>query len=373
MSYIIRPLISYNLPTRQAIKMMSISPDNMPVGSYIFANHWFPGDIDLREVTEFKESLDDALNDIIHKIKMIVNNLNKPNDDYYYSEFKAGFDPAFDIDVYKLDPKQLINKIYELYKNQIITNQDFYNLSDLLSISSMNEIYDELSNFFLVKKILRWTTEDIMRGYKNLSGNRHITLKQALQDPTIVKIDGYAWLNNRFVEISNFLILIIEDENGDKFFLNGEPEDRLTRLKEDVQIYLNKNPLKSMKRMWSIATSTGDDEMIRKINPILKGSQARLNQIKDDIDAILDMYEKIDYNFPSNQVLYEIDQMKTRMSYVLFDFPEEVYLLLNSIKSLNDIKKLKTVKNLIEKPLIENSLKFGLRRGILPPPPEYLP
>src|SRR5690606_11974822 len=70
-----------------------------------------------------------------------------------------------------------------------------------------------LLNFiFRERKIIRWNESDLLKKYKILPGNLKIKLNEALQYQTFVKLDVIAFINNKFIELTNFFILMYEKD-----------------------------------------------------------------------------------------------------------------------------------------------------------------
>lgn len=322
-------LSSYTTPIDKTIHLITLQEDVEPVGSFAY-KIFYPGDIDIREqITECCDAAHAASKVATDIQRIVANIVAAPG--YYVAEFKAGLDKR--------------------YPN----NRDKY--------------------------ILRWSDREILLGYKTLPGNIHYSLEQALGDPTIVKLDMWAPLNSRYVEVSNFLIIMVEHEDGSITPLNGEQPDYIQSIRGDVYFYLTEgnNIFKATKRMMLLARSYKDEKMLEKILPLINSSAGLVYQVMSDMHTLEDMIEKLGSRSPYEFIYREIDNFKERLSYISdFDFSEmrldEIIdgILHNQLKNDRLLERLDDMASMLLDVLNRVSLDYDTKVGIIPPPKAYI-
>lgn len=320
---------SYSLPFRKVISLVTFDKNTLPVGSFVYKEQKYPGDIDIREVLKGGNTRQKAIKKIVKDIQTIIKKIvNEPG--FYVADFKAGIDERFPND-----------------RN---------------------------------KYIVRWTDKELLQGFKILSGNKKITLEKAIQDPTIVKLDVWAPVNGRYIEASNFMILIEEDKNGNITFLNGEQPDYLNSIRQDIQLYFSPedlNAFKATKREWLIAASLKDFKVLKLIDPLITGDTGLLYQVVSDIKTLIELLEKVKkprYKF----IFDEIDNFKYRLSFINeFQFNEqEIDDLIDNIinkqlKGQKLINQLEKILSHLMKILNEFTFGYDINYGLYPPPKNY--
>ncbi len=320
---------SYSLPFKKIINLVTFDKSTVPVGSFVYKEQKYPGDIDIREVIKEGGTKGTAIKKIVKDIQSIIRKIvNEPG--FYVADFKAGLDERFPND------------------------RDKY--------------------------IVRWEDFELLQGYKFLPGNKKITLEKAIQDPTIVKLDVWAPVNGRYIEASNFLILEEVDKNGKIRLLNGPQPDYLNSIREDIQLYFSPsefNAFKATKREWLIAASLKDYKVLQLIDPLITGDTGVLYQVISDINTILDMIEKLKY--PPYDFFYkELDNIKYRLSFINeFDFNEQKFdnlidnIVQNKLKGESFFKKLSLIVDKLFDELNFFTLGYDKMTGLYPPPKGY--
>jgi cell division protein ZapA (FtsZ GTPase activity inhibitor) len=271
-----RIISSYTLPEKEAIHLATYDPDVLPVGSFSYSSQKYPGDIDIQErikvmdniitdagipdVIQEAESLKHATKIIADDIKKIIRKL-KDKRGYYFADFKAG-----------------------LYSNG---------------------------------DGIHWTKDEIKMGKKLVvdpvtCNQKILKLSDALFNG-VVKLDLWAPINGRYIEVTNFIIpTLVKD--GKEFNLNGEQPDYISSIAKDVIDYYNVgNYFKSDKRLWLLAAYFGDDDLLAKITPILNSGAGILYQVVGDVGTLMLMLDRLK-SPPVGSILDEIDEFKSRIS-----------------------------------------------------------
>lgn len=171
-----------------------------------------------------------------------------------------------------------------------------------------------VSDFLLAKQkvkfhIVRWTPAEILVGRKKLRDGSVMTLAQAIQTPTIGKMDCVGLVqNSRFTDFS----VIYEFRNKGKT-LNPDKINIGESLREAILAYSAEgNYFKVLKRRYALAKAENDLAMVRKLTPILNSDLGRLYHITGDIGTLVNLLEQ--KRVPMAKVRYEIDQFIGRLS-----------------------------------------------------------
>jgi len=310
---------------KKAIHLVTFDPDILPVGSFFYKINKYPSDIDILEKTYGCCSLDEAVRQWAKDIqeKAIDLYMERKNG-YYLADFKIGLD---------------------------------YGAKD---------------------PILRWKLPELIAMNKQTSTG-YKTLSDALKDPTLVKMDIFAPINGRYVEVSNIFYLIEVDRYGNETHLFPW-KDYSEALKHDIQKYSSEeffNPMKVLKRMWVLARIRDDKEMLRKISPIFNSDVSIIYQVVGDIATLIDMIKKIP-DPPYDYFYNEISTFKDRLSVVNLDFDEaEIFDLIdvitnNMITGDSLIIYLQKMNDILKKYLNAYTITYANKRKIFPISQEYM-
>ena len=324
---------SYTIPVNKSIHLITLAESGVePVGSFAY-KLLYPGDIDIREEVTACCSRREAGIKIALGIQRAVQRIvDSPG--FYFSELKAGLDLRF-------------------------PDRDH--------------------------QIVRWNAGEILSGFKVLPPTREdpngveLHLSEAVLAPTITKIDMWAPVGERYVEVSNFLILFYKGPRG-KVTPLTPVEDYIASIRHDVGAYLLSNTFKAIKRMLLLARSYEDDAMISRILPLVEGDEGLLYQIVSDMRTLVDMLDKLKGpSIPYKFFYREIDGFKGRLSNISsFDFREGLVdaqinaILGHKIKGKKLARSLEAIADSLLDVLNVAASSYGEKVGILPPPPEYM-
>jgi len=207
------------------------------------------------------------------------------------------------------DPKRIKAKVQALHDETIISRQErdiaFAMLKPHITPYELLEIKRDLRF-----NILRWTPNEVLKGYKHLQDGRRFTLEDAIVSPTISKLDCISWVQgNRFTEFS----VIYEFYKGRKL-LNGEIKNVLQVLKESTyQLYHEKNYYKMAKRLFSIARLERMNSLIPILSNLFNGDLGRLYIVYGDLGTLEYMLENYS-RLPRKKVEFELDQFHNRLA-----------------------------------------------------------
>lgn len=277
----------YTDQEKEFIKLLSIKHDShvTPIGSFALKIQKYPSDIDINQVVTIKNN---NFSRFTEDLKGIVRGINK-KPLTYFSDFKAGVDERYP------DDKE--------------------------------------------KFVLRWSPEEILRGYKILPGNKKMTIEEAVSMKGVLKMDIIVYSNGRFIEESTFFILERPDGSlinlPDNFY-----ELFVEALKKDIKKYSQPGPdiklFKSVKRMWSLARLKRDVNMLRKLKPLIVSNLSLLGQINADLETIILLTNKTN-KLPKKEINNALDLIGKNIS-TIADIPLDYDLLTRTILALKECK-----------------------------------
>lgn len=386
---------SYNRSQNNAIRNVAIKYDQAyPFGSASYKVQLYPSDLDVREKVKYINSTKTKIaKDFAKKLQNIVAKIIV--DKYiFYSEIKTGIDDVYKIDIgyikdkqiYNMDVKRISHIVASMFYEGLFDNDEFYRIMQILKKGNNITIddWDDLYNILREHYIIRWKAPEILQGYKDLPGGRTITLEEALTHKTMVKIDTWQKINDRYIEVTNFFI-ITKNNDGYEELINL-PDDFYTRsdksLLEEVDKMIcssnNFKPLKAVKRMWTIAMINKDIFMLKKLTPLINSGVGILNQIAADMETIMGMIQNYKI-LPLNDILNMISNFKSRLANVInipLDY-EKINIFIDDTIDTNDpeiiYKRLKFLREKIKNIINIYTMDYLIKEKLYPIPDNYLP
>lgn len=329
------------------LNLLSFNIDNVIVaGSYGLRSMKYASDIDLIEPININSGF---INEIKNKIKNLMNEKN-----IFLGDIKLGAINDFEVidetafiennKIYGYNYNESLNKLNELRKNNIITNNEFNDWKKLLKEKPN---FEELE---IIKKeirpnILRWKPEDLIKGFINYRGKKY-KINDVIRDG-LFKIDLIALLNdNKFQEISIIYDIRKKNIRESKFKINP-----LHAFKNDINYYKSKkNYFKVLKRLFSYFSKTDDEKNIKKLFYILNSDLGIINQIINDIESLLFLLED-KRKIPVDRLKDFIDNFINRLNniYIVNDYLKSEKTIINLIYSTLNKTSKKQIKNNLEK------------------------
>lgn len=334
-----KPLGSYTKDQLDSIKLLSTTKElAVPFGSAAYRAQKYPGDLDLYEEFIGCCSIDDVVMLFEKKLIEVAKNIKKMKL-HYFSEFKAGLDTRYDIDIgsinngiYQPNRREIRKRTNELYNNGLFNDLEFNIINKIMNINSFNlggNEYDVVHYVFRNRKVVRWSSDEILRGYKLLDGNIILSLFEALKIKSSVKIDLITVVDNKFVEVTNFFILLERDSSGNLIEINLDynhlDQNEFNRvyssaIKGEVEKLYYSNiyysPFKMAKRMWAFSRTFREFNEIEMLTPLVTGNVSLMYQIKSEIDSISRIFE-LTKKPPIAHINSQLSGMKFRLSNVI--------------------------------------------------------
>lgn len=325
-----RPQKSLSLDTLEAIDIITLDkayPPNI-VGSFKYIVHEYPADIDMFESYKGCCSLEKVSKEIAEKFKEMANRI-KSKSDIYLGDFKAGIDHRYYINIGKntnnklhfYNPETIRKSILELKEKKLYSEEEANEL--LLKVIEHPTIqeYNELDNLLQKRYTIRWTIDELFTGVKVLPLDIKITLEEAVSQKGVVKIDIWVYLNNRYIEMTNWYMLTYEDSSGKVHNLSVKPEKYENSILKDLKHYndpvVNKY-MKLAKRLWLYAVLKNNKKLMFALYPLFSSGAAKMYQILGEIETIHNILEKIKKPAMPT-IIANIEDWKTRLGTILLD------------------------------------------------------
>ena len=354
---------SFNKEIKEAVNLITYNQKNVVyAGSFIRRSIRDASDIDMSET--FK-----SVADVVKGFQSIIKKL-KENNIVVILDIKCGADPNIcelfkelgtikNGQIVNFNKQSVIDDIGMVYHQGYIDKKEYDELYDLCMSRSISD-YLDLREAIRKMMTLRWTPDDILSGKKKLK-HGYISLHDAVV-MFINKIDIVFIYQGFYTEMSNILML---ENNPNHHVLEFLPlttnvDHFLTALKFNLFEYLHhkeKNYLKAIKRMFSIAVLLDDKSMVQKIFPLLQSNIAILNRVNGILKTIRDMLDKYSAN---ELMLTMLDNLKPILAYIFeFDFAErQVDDIIDHIKKTNIKEKIDILIDRFNKVINRETLKY---------------
>lgn len=341
---------SYTFSLNKVLEVVTIQKGTLPVGSFKYNIHKYPGDVDIFEKVDTCCSLKDAKEKVAMEIQQMIKRI-RASQDIYLGDFKAGKDERFEINIGKwseittenpeptlsnYNVKAIKREVQELRDEKLISLDEFNQFQTLIVDNPTFDEWQDLSDALRDHTVLRWTSSDLIQGFITLPGAVKLSLEDAIAQKTLVKVDVWARINGRYMEVTNFFMLTASDNKGKKLIqLTQELPDYGKSIARDVIFYSSpdhKKTLKALKRLWSLALFRDDFALAARISPLFSSRAAALHQINGEAEVLAMMLRKLP-DPPLAQIMEQIDSFKPRIDQLneLSEKNEELFQMINDI------------------------------------------
>lgn len=274
---------------RHTLNIISLTEHSHVVGSAKYMAHKYPGDIDVFEQTISKSGKEQAGAEFAILISNVAKMISIDNT-ITLMDFKAGEDVRF---MFKEDDEltkvQNADRLTAFIKN--LCDQKLITKDEAVKIA--NKGYDDAREVFKRLANPHWTLGEIIVGQKVLRGGKTLTLMEAVMTNARVKLDTVTWFSSRLqaVEIVYLMGYTNPDGSTETFFDMG---DYQTGIIKDINMYKFDNPLKTMKRLWSLSVYLDCDKLIEDLVPVFSSDAAALSQVRADIEVLTALKQPVD-------------------------------------------------------------------------------
>lgn len=358
---------SYPSTVKLMTKILSVNKNSPGTifGSYNIRIQKYPSDIDLYEIFKGKNTIDQLYNKFYKLIVKVINHLNSIKSTYI-SEFKAGLDLRYsDVQVHHIgklcnniwtiyDKNKTSNNIIQLYYNNLIEENDYYTLISIIKKKNLNGNDFDIFNFIVREYyIIRWTNNDLIKRYKILKNNFKMKLLDAIKFKTDIKIDTITLIDNKYIEMTNWFLLIFENNgndivlNNDQLVVNDLNQFITSGLKKEIdKLFFSKlyfNPFKGIKRIWALSRLNKDTDTLETLRPIISGNISYLYQINGDLKTILTLIKQ--FNLGKLVSIHDqLDNVKIKLNRSDLLNTNQINQFNNLIDDINKSKKNNKIK-----------------------------
>ena len=316
----VRDYESYDNNLKFVLDLITFNEVANVVGSYKYTTHRYASDIDVFDAHYVELNATEASKFYETQFKIIFSKLLINSSSIIINDFKCG-ESSILRQIYRRSDLSLNNLQIKDQLKALFSPQTF---NDLYSIKSNILFYEELRRM----AALRWMPEEVLLGQKISIFGEVVTLRDALSQPAIVKLDVISYIVDRFQSIevlynlnytesknitnkidNNLNKIISKTDNTSKQVLNKQTSsvksffplaDYKESLIQDIEKYSSPpfyNPLKASKRGWILARISGCMDLLEALNPLMESDSAALNQVRSDIEVIIDIIDKKRNNF----------------------------------------------------------------------------
>lgn len=265
------------------------------VGSYPIRPIRYAADIDINAMYTFccnpncaGKKMADYLQNMVRTIKAYNSIHSVP---IIFSEFKGGFNHKID-KLYNLVKSSIIDNnsiLKELkYKviNQDISDDEYKKMRYMVNTNK----YKELKDFVRNLNILRWSGDDILRGFK-IASHEIIYLSAACTDlkNPYIKVDLFYPINSRYIEVTCVIRLNYYDIDENKIINLYEPDSYRDFLIGEYKKYIKYFPFKALKRMYNIARLDNKEDIMKKLTDIFNSPAGIAYVVMSDSEVILEI------------------------------------------------------------------------------------
>jgi hypothetical protein len=300
---------------QEAIDLVTFEEDTLPVGSAKFLVHKYPSDIDVFENLRGCCTLNKVRTEVIDELRSIITRVLS-NPKYIFADFKAGYDKRYKFyvgmermgKIIDYDQRLALLKVKNLKAQGLINNRKYEEFKTLLPRIMNIDTFQKLNEYMRSFYVVRWTADELLQGFKDLRNNYRMYLFDALVDKSVVKLDLWVSLpyefldeecfkkqkqalnlktSERFVEVTNWILIQYEDLDGDVKTLTQDLPNYASSLKGDVYKYTDpEHPkwLKATKRFWSYLIFKQRELIQREKSPKKDRKARRYNDSKDALD-----------------------------------------------------------------------------------------
>jgi len=315
---------SYSNKILDIVDTLSHNPEEANlVGSLTYSIFKYGSDVDIfSNLEEFTDTKTQALAKFVKEIQKIVKKV-LDNKLFFFSDFKAGKDERYEIDMTSKVKTQ--KQLLSLRNKKLLEPEDYNELMDLSNYLNILSKKEEFNGILKKYSVLRWTPKEIMKAAKYYRG-KQFSLANCLGQPGIVKLDAITYLGgtrSAYIECSNFIIMKWNDKQGKEHYINVPEGKTLSEyltssIKSEMNALTNPkssnfNLWKFAKRLYAVAAFHKDEPLLKQLAPLLTSSLAAMNQIAADCETLALMVDKMKHP-PVKKMLEEIDNFKPRLA-----------------------------------------------------------
>ena len=337
----------YNDQILKAIQIITATPYNkMLFGSNVFKALYYSGDIDLMQDIPLNKQKN-AIIKIVGQVNYMKTHILKDGV-YMYGDIKIGRHPYFS--VFEKLIGMIKNCEIQGFKPQEIREYaSKYGIKELINIPDKLDFNGWVKYYNIIHELatVRWTYNDVINGFVIIKPHIEFTLEEAIKDSLLTKIDMYAFINGKFMEITNAF-------KSDELDI----DDVVLGIKRNMMIYLYDDPpnyMKAVKRAFSALRIEGKNMyLVEKLTKFLVSNTNLLSSCITDLEVVSEILKRNEMNLNLRlNIGLHIDTIISRLSnvYVVdLDIIDSVKKLIQN-SSEDIIKKIDVIVKFLKEKL----------------------
>lgn len=293
------------------MSMISMNPDDpaQVVGSFRFSKQEYPSDIDMSNMFHVHQKKNQALDEMVRAFQGIAWRVQQDKN-VHFSDFKCGEDKRYNIYIGKYtlqdgqlrllnySPKRIRAAIEELFRHGLITKREHTEWLSLVLDRPNYVQHDALHQAIRTRSVLRWSIPEILKGVKKLPQNASIRLQDAIMHKTVTKLDVYAFVMDRLMEITNFFILYYTDHRDTHLLADMTwilPKLMDENLEKEIVVLstYGQKHMKLLKRIWLKARNRMNIPLLKKLQNFFDTGMSKLYQVQVDTHTMMEMMDKV--------------------------------------------------------------------------------
>ena len=233
-----------------------------------------------------------------------------------------------DYDLQEFDNCSTFTSVYNIFKNKFINAKKNINIF--------------ITDFKCGQKVdgsaLRWSYNDMMLGTNN-----GISFEDAIKMKKMIKLDVICLVSGRFLEFSeNYYLKINSVKYYDDVNEKNIKIDLVASVKSEAK---EKNYMKSLKRIFSVAVLEGNDKIINRLLELFNGPVGFINKQLTDLKIIQLMIDQKFRKVKRSDVISNLQVIKQNLStHTVLELPNFISQSINTICN----SKLVNLKQLID-------------------------
>jgi len=325
MNNLLKNKISFPEKLENTFSLISFNGNYSIAGTGNLKSILYPSDYDLFEEVIQTNDKNEALKHIVKRFQEIFKKI-KNSDFIFLIDFKAGIlDQAF-FDKYN-DVNEFLIYLNDMYQKKLINSTEY---RKALKLKKPDDIKEFCRNIY----ILRWTIDEVLKGYKNLKNSDKIYLIDCILDNTVIKLDCILHYNySIFMEISEIYVFKVKNHK----IQSSTTEQIHQGITNDYKKFMHEGKIyKALKRLFSIYKFKKDLGKCKELIKFFNSNEGLLNKIKNDLEIYIIVLEKIP-KIKINEIHFGLQNLKSQLANIYqFNIPND-YLDDNRTKLIKNI------------------------------------
>jgi hypothetical protein len=195
---------------------------------------------------------------------------------------------------------------------------------------------------------LRWTIDEVLKGYKKIKSSDKIYLIDCILDNTVIKLDCILHYNySIFMEISEIYVFKVKNYTSQ----SSTAEQIHQGITNDYKKIMHEGKIyKALKRLFSIYKFKKDLGKCKELIKFFNSNIGLLNKIKNDLEIYVIVLEKIP-KIKIDEIKFGLQTLKSQLANIYqFDIPNSYLTEFDDMSKIdNKTKLIKNINLMIDK------------------------